>query len=314
MAVRAHAVRGALAPEARQTRAGFWSDAARRLRRDPTTMVALAILGLLVLLAACADLLAAHLFNATPAEQNLFRTYQKPTLAEPAYWLGSDDLGRSQVVRLIYGARVSLFIGVFGAFVALAIGVTLGMSAAYLGGWWDDLVVWLVTTLEGIPLLFLLILVGVYFRLTPLSLAVLIGALGWLGICNLSRGQTLALREREYVLAARALGVSTSRIMFRHILPNLLPLMIVAMMLSVGGIILGEAALSFLGFGIQPPQPSWGNMLSGATQFYYRGPHLIVVPGIAITTTVLCLALVGDGLRDALDPRLGGPTQARRDK
>ncbi len=299
-------------PRATRTRAGFWTDAGRRLRRDPTTMVALVVLGAMVLVAASADLLATHLFDATLREQDLLRTYQKPTLSEPAYWLGSDDLGRSQIVRLVYGARVSLFIGVFGAFVALSIGVTFGMSAAYFGGWWDDIVVWLVTTLEGIPLLFLLILVGVYFQLTPVSLAVLIGGLGWLGICNLSRGQTLALREREYVLAARALGVSSPRIMFRHILPNLLPLMIVAMMLSVGGIILGEAALSFLGFGIQPPQPSWGNMLSGATQFYFRGPHLIVVPGIAISITVLCLALVGDGLRDAFDPRLGRSSSERR--
>ncbi len=313
MAIRVQAARGvAIAPRQRRARAGFWTDAARRLRRDPTTMIALTILGLMVLVAVSADLLATRLFDATLSEQDLFRTYQKPTLSEPAYWLGTDDLGRSQIVRLIYGARVSLFIGVFGAFVALGIGVTLGMSAAYFGGWWDDIVVWLVTTLEGIPLLFLLILVGVYFQLTPVSLAILIGALGWLGICNLSRGQTLALREREYVLAARALGVSSPRIMFRHILPNLLPLMIVAMMLSVGGIILGEAALSFLGFGIQPPEPSWGNMLSGATQFYFRGPHLIIVPGIAISITVLCLALVGDGLRDALDPRLGRATSERR--
>ena len=312
MATRAQVMRGTLAPDVRRVKAGFWTDAARRLRRDSTTMVALAILGVIVVLAASADLLAEHLFQTTLAEQDLFRTYQEPTLAEPASWLGTDDLGRSQVVRLLHGARVSLFIGLFGALVALGIGVTLGMSAAYFGGWWDDFVVWLVTTLEGIPLLFLLILVGVYFQLTPLSLATLIGALGWLGICNLSRGQTLVLREREYVLAARALGASAPRIMFRHVLPNLLPLMIVSMMLSVGGIILGEAALSFLGFGIQPPQPSWGNMLSGATQFYHRGPHLIVVPGIAITLTVLCLALVGDGLRDALDPRLGGSTSARR--
>ncbi len=313
MAIRVLAARVTLTvPRATRTRAGFWTDAGRRLRRDLTTMVALVILGVMVLVAASADLLATHVFHATLAEQDLLRTYQKPTLSEPAYWLGSDDLGRSQIVRLVYGARVSLFIGVFGAFVALGIGVTLGMSAAYFGGWWDDIVIWLVTTLEGIPLLFLLILVGVYFQLTPVSLAILIGALGWLGICNLSRGQTLALREREYVLAARALGVSSPRIMFRHILPNLLPLMIVSMMLSVGGIILGEAALSFLGFGIQPPQPSWGNMLSGATQFYFRGPHLIVVPGIAISITVLCLALVGDGLRDAFDPRLGRSTSDRR--
>ncbi len=301
-------MRGAIASEATRPKAGFWIDAARRLRHDPTTLVALTILGLIVLLATSAGLLSEHLFQTTLAKQDLFRTYQRPTLSEPAYWLGTDDLGRSEIVRLLYGARVSLFIGILGALVALGIGVTLGMSAAYFGGWWDDVVIWLVTTLEGIPLLFLLILVGVYFQLTPLSLATLIGALGWLGICNLSRGQTLMLREREYVLAARALGASAPRIMFRHILPNLLPLMIIAMMLSVGGIILGEAALSFLGFGIQPPQPSWGNMLSGAGQFYFRGPHLIVAPGIAITVTVLCLALVGDGLRDALDPRLNRPS------
>jgi len=146
--------------------------------------------------------------------------------------------------------------------------------------------------------------VGLLFRLDPLSLAVFIGLLGWLGICNISRGQTFALREREFVLAARTVGASPLRIMLRHIFPNILPLMIVIAMIDVGGIILAESALSYLGFGIQPPVPSWGNMLNGASQFLSRAPWLVYGPGFAITLTILCLYLIGDGLRDALDPRL----------
>jgi len=297
--------------ERRRAHASYWSDAWFRFRHDPTAMTAFAVLALFVLLAASADLLSSHLFHITYAKQNLLHTFQKPTLAQPSYWLGGDELGRSQIVRLLYGARVSLFIGVFGAAVSLTIGVTLGLTAGYFKGWWDDAVVWLVTTLQNIPLLFLLILVGVYFRLGPVSLAILIGALAWVGLCNITRGQTFAARERDYVLAARSSGATAPRILFWHILPNILPLTIVIAMLDAGGFILAEAALSFLGLGIQPPSPSWGNMLSGATQLYYKGPHLIVVPGIVITITVLCFFVIGDGMRDALDPRLRGTDEHR---
>lgn len=286
--------------------ASFWSDALYRIRHDPVTIAALVVLALMVMLAASADLLAQHVFGYTFTQQDLLRTWEKPTLSEPAYLFGGDELGRSQIVRVLYGARVSLFIGVFGAIVSMAMGIALGLTAGYFRGWWDDVVVWLVTTLSNIPILFLLIMIGLYFRLDALSLSILIGMLGWLGIANFARGQTLALRDREYVQAARAVGASAPRIMARHIFPNILPLMIVLAMVDVGGIILAESALSYLGFGVQPPQPSWGNMLSGATGFYFKGPHLIVVPGVAITITVLCLYLVGDGLRDAFDPRLRG--------
>lgn len=286
--------------------ATFWSDALYRIRHDPVTIAALVVLALMVMLAASADLLAQHVFGYTFTQQDLLRTWEKPTLSEPAYLFGGDELGRSQIVRVLYGARVSLFIGVFGAIVSMAMGIALGLTAGYFRGWWDDVVVWLVTTLSNIPILFLLIMIGLYFRLDALSLSILIGMLGWLGIANFARGQTLALRDREYVQAARAVGASAPRIMARHIFPNILPLMIVLAMVDVGGIILAESALSYLGFGVQPPQPSWGNMLSGATGFYFKGPHLIVVPGVAITITVLCLYLVGDGLRDAFDPRLRG--------
>jgi peptide/nickel transport system permease protein len=288
--------------------AGFWSDALWRLRHDPTTVAALAVLAAMVLLAVSADVLSDHFFRWSFSKQDLFSGYAKPTLDDPAMWLGSDSLGRSQVVRLLYGARVSLFIGTFATAVLLAIGLSLGIAAGYFRGWFDDLVVWIVSTLASIPTLYLLIMVGLYFRLDTISLAIFIGAFGWLGVCNLARGQTFELRERDFVIAARTVGASPLRIMFRHIFPNILPLIIVVAMLDVGGIILTESALSYLGFGIQPPVPSWGNMLNGATQFLSRAPYLVYAPGAAITITVLCLYLVGDGLRDALDPRLRGLT------
>lgn len=302
--------------EARRSSVGFWSDAVSRIRHDPTTIAALAVLAAMVVLALGADLLADRFFHWSFSKQDILNSYGKPRLDDPALWLGQDQLGRSQIVRLLYGARVSMFIGVFGATVSLVIGIGLGLTAGYFRGWWDDLVIWIVSTLNGIPTLYLLLIVGFLFRLDPVSLAIFIGALGWTGITNLSRGQTFALRERDFVLAARTIGASPRRIMLLHIFPNILPLLIVIGMIDVAGVILGESALSYLGFGIQPPVPSWGNMLTSASQFFTRGPWLVYPPGLAITVTVLCLYLIGDGLRDALDPRLrgaiGGGRSARR--
>jgi len=292
---------------------GFWGDVSSRIRGDVTTMIALSILGAMIALALGADLLSDHVFGVSYSKQDLLRTFERPSFAnEPAFWLGADNLGRSEVVRLLYGARVSLFIGIFAALVQLTLGLAVGVSAGYFRGRWDDIAVWLISTLNGIPTLYLLIIVGLLFRLDPISLVILIGLLGWTGEANLARGQTFAWRERDFVVAARTLGASPFRIMLRHIVPNILPLMIVTGMLTIGGVILAESALSYLGFGIQPPVPSWGNMLTGATGFYYKGPHLIVVPGIAISLTVLCLYLIGDGLRDALDPRLRGSQAVKR--
>ncbi|TME96125.1 MAG: ABC transporter permease [Chloroflexi bacterium] len=292
--------------ELRRASAGLWSDALYRLRRDPTTIAALGTLLLLVVLSASADLLADNVFQWSFSKQDILSSYEKPSLSEPAMVLGSDELGRSQVVRLLYGGRVSLSVGAFAALVSMTIGVLLGISAGYFRGWWDDVVVWLVQTLANIPTLYLLLLIGAYFRLNPVTLTLLLGLLGWLGINNLSRGQTFALREREYVVAARTIGATPWRVMTRHIFPNVLPLLIVVAMIDVGAVILTESALSYLGFGIQPPVPSWGNMLTNATQYSSRAAWLIYAPGAMIFITVLCLYLVGDGLRDALDPRLRG--------
>ena len=290
--------------EVRNVSAGLWSDALWRLRHDPTTVAALVVLGTMVALALAADLLAVNFFHRAFSDQDILSNYSKPSGAEPWLWLGTDELGRSQAVRLLYGARVSLFIGSLGALTALVLGLGMGVTAGYFRGRWDDVVVWLVTTLNSIPLLFLLLIIGVLFRLAPLPFALLLGGLGWLGIANYARGQTIALREREYVVAARIVGCTAVRLMVRHIVPNIIPLMIVLAMIEVGTLILVESAISFIGFGIQPPTPSWGNMLTNAAQYLGKAPYLIYPPGIAVFVTVLCLYLVGDGLRDALDPRL----------
>lgn len=290
----------------RPASAGIWTDAVWRIRHDPTTLAALGMLAAIGVIALSADLLAQNFFHRSFTQQSLLDNYTAPSLEEPYQWLGTDDLGRSQIVRLMYGARVSLAVGVFGALVSMLIGVSLGISAGYFRGWWDDLVQWIVNTLANIPGLFLFLFIFAYFRPEPVPFTILLGLLGWLGIQLQARGLTFSIREREYTTAARTVGATPGRIMFRHVLPNILPLMIIVAAVDVATLILTESALSFIGFGIQPPVASWGNMLTRATQFTTHGPWLIYAPGVMIFITVLCFYLVGDGLRDALDPRLRG--------
>ena len=269
--------------------AGLWSNAWYRLRRDKLTMAAFVILFILVLASVSAPLLSQFVFQFRFEEQNLLGAYGKPTLDPLAYMLGSDELGRSQVVRLLYGGQVSLFVGFVGAFVNLTIGVVVGLTAGYLRGRIDDVITWFITTLNSIPLLFLLLIISAVFSPSPLTLTLTIGLLFWTGISLYVRGQTFALREREFVVAARTIGATTGRIMFRHILPNVLPLIFVLAAIDVGGIILAESALSYLGLGIMPPTPSWGNMLSNAASYFVRAWWLVVSPGAMIFLTVLCL-------------------------
>jgi peptide/nickel transport system permease protein len=262
------------------------------------------VLIVLGLLSASADFLAQNLFNYTFEKQDLLATYTAPTTANPAYLLGTDDLGRSQIVRLLYGGRVSLSVGFVAALVNLTIGIVIGLAAGYFRGWVDDLITWFITTLQSIPTLFLLLIIASIWEPGPVTLTIVIGALFWTGICLYCRGQTFALREREFVIAAKTIGARDRRIMFNHILPNILPLIFVLAAIDIGAIILAESALSFLGLGILPPTPSWGNMLTGAVGNLVRGPWLVYPPGAMIFLTVLCLYLIGDGLRDALDPRV----------
>jgi peptide/nickel transport system permease protein len=271
------------------------------VRRDYVTLTAAAVLLLYAVLALAADLMAAQVIHATPTAIDLRNAFAPPTVA---HWLGTDDFGRDQLVRLLYGARVSLTIGLVAAAVNLTIGITLGAVAGFYGGRVDDLVVWLISTLRAIPTLFLLILIGSLFRLDPQGLAFLIGAISWPGVARIVRGQVLAVRQRDYILAARAIGAPDWRLLPRHVLPNVISIALVILGQDIGAVILTESALSYLGLGVQPPNASWGNMLSNAQRFLSSALWLVVAPGACIFSTVLALYLVADGLRDALDPRL----------
>lgn len=277
----------------------LWTLAWERLRRDRLTMVALAILALFALLAILAPLVAAAV-HSTPDQVDPLNSYDPPSLQ---HWMGTDDVGRDQFVRLLYGGRISLSIGLVAALINLFLGVLVGAVAAFYGKVVDDLVVWLINTLRSIPTLFLLIIVSVLFHVGPIGLAVLIGLTSWTGAARLVRGQVFQLKERDYVLSARAVGAGNVRIILRHILPNVLSLVVVLLGIDIGGAILAESGLSYLGLGVQPPTPSWGNMLSNAESFFEHGPWLVYGPGIAIALTVWCLYTVGDGIRDAIDPR-----------
>jgi peptide/nickel transport system permease protein len=231
-------------------------------------------------------------------------TEYKPLLplATPGHIFGTDDLGRDQLARLMHAGRISLGIGFFGATMTLAIGLIVGMAMGYFGGWLDDWINWVITTLDSLPTIYLLIIVSALFRPTAEALVLVLVLTGWTGGTRLIRGQTLTLREREYILAAKALGSSPWRIMLAHILPNLVSILAISLAGGVGNLILAESGLSFLNLGVQPPTATWGNMLSKAQEFFTRGPHMAIVPGILIFLTVLSLYIIGDGIRDAFDP------------
>jgi len=282
----------------------LWSNAWWKLRHDRLTIAATVVLVILAGLSILAPVFAENVFHYRFEQQDLFHTYEKPAFDPPAYLLGSDEVGRSQVVRLLYGGQVSLFVGFVAALVNFAVGVPLGLTAGYFRGSFDDFITWLITTLNGIPQIFLLLIIASLWQPGPLTLIVIIGFLNWTGITLYCRGQTISLRERDYVTSARAIGASHTRVMFKHILPNVLPLLFILAAIDVGGIVLTESALSFLGLGILPPTPSWGNMLTNGASYFVRAWWLVISPGVMIFLTVLCLYLIGDGLRDALDPRL----------
>ncbi len=279
----------------------MWQRALRQLRQDRTTIAALFVITLFATLSLLAPQIS-DLLQIDPIAQDLRNNYAP--LFSPGHPLGTDELGRDHLIRLLYGGQISLGIAVAAAFLSLGIGVAVGVYAGYFGGIVDDLVIWLVTTLNSVPGLYLLIIINAILSPGPLTLVLIFGILGWTGTTRLVRAETYSIKEREYVVAARAMGASNLRIMFVHIVPNIFSLLIVSLSLAMGGLILAESALSFIGFGIRAPIPSWGNMLNGGLDYMRRGPHLMFLPGILISVTVFCLYLIGDGLRDAFDPKI----------
>jgi peptide/nickel transport system permease protein len=276
-----------------------------KLRRDPVTMIAAAVLALIVVITLLAPFIAGTVLQRTP-EEIMRRPDGRIAILQPPgpeYPLGTDDLGRDVLTRLLYAGRVSLSIGFLVALVSILVGTTAGIMAGFFGGWVDDLVNALVQFVFNIPSLFLLILLSVIFRPDVIFLALLFGFFFWAGTARQVRGVVLGVRNLDYMTAAESIGASPVRLMARHVFPNITNIVLVVAGFDVAAAILGESALSFLGFGVQVPLSSWGNMLSGSQEMLRRAPWLVYPPGAMIFITVLCVVLLADGLRDALDPR-----------
>ena len=274
-----------------------WGLAFERFRAHRPALVGMFVLATLAVVCAAAPIISPY----DPDKTALLSLYEGPTLQHP---FGTDDLGRDLATRILYGGRVSLTIGLLAVSVALTVGTLVGVVAGYYGGFLDNLLMRIVDALYSFPRLFLLILFSVLAKGMTVGVVILVlGLLSWLTTSRLVRATFLSLKQREFVEAARAVGARDGRIIFRHILPNSLAPIIVAGTLGVGGAIIAESTLSFLGLGIQPPTSSWGNMLNHATTDMGKAPWLAFYPGFFIFLAVISINFIGDGLRDALDPR-----------
>lgn len=276
-----------------------WRQARRRFVKNRLAVAGLVVLAMLYIVAALAPVIAPY----KPYDIDLFNLKAPPSRE---HLLGTDELGRDVLTRLLYGARISLTVGLGAEAVAMVIGVTLGSVAAFYGGLVDNLIMRFVDVMLSFPTLFLLIILAAFFKTTVFGIILIVAMGEWETLARLVRGSVLSLKEQEFCEAARALGCPDHRIILRHLLPNAAAPLIVAGTLGIGIAILVESALSFLGVGIQPPVASWGNMLTNAQDYVFNAPWLAVWPGFMIFITVLCFNFVGDGLRDALDPKLKG--------
>jgi peptide/nickel transport system permease protein len=254
------------------------------------------LVGGLILLAVAAPWGAA----LDPMKQDLSNRLQPPSRA---HWLGTDDLGRDVATRLLVGARVSLTVGALAVALSVFFGVLVGILAGYHGGWVDAVLMRGVDVLLCFPTIFLILMVIAFLEPSVFNVMAIIGATSWMGLARLVRGEMLSLRERDFVWSARGLGLSTPRLLWVHLMPHLVSPIAVAATLGVGGAIMTESALSFLGLGVQPPAPSWGNMLSAGKDYLHVGWWLSLFPGLAIFLTVLGFNMLGEGLRDHWDPR-----------
>ncbi len=274
-----------------------WHDAFRRLRRNRFAVLGLAVLLTFVLAAVVAPWIAPFPFDKTD-----LRYGAKPP--SRLHVLGTDELGRDLFTRILYGARISFAVGILATLVSLTIGVTYGCVAGYAGGRLDHLMMRIVDILYGLPFMFFVIILMVIFGRNILNLFVALGAVQWLTMSRIVRGQVLSLKAREFVLSAQAVGASPLRLLVRHVLPNAVGPIVVYATLTVPAVMLEEAFLSFLGLGVQPPMASWGSLASEGAAAMETYPWMILFPGISLTVTLLSLNFFGDGLRDALDPQI----------
>ncbi len=276
----------------RSLRALTWAA----LRRHKLAMVSLVLFAVIAVACAAAPLLARYEFDAI----DLSSIRQPPS---GAHWMGTDDLGRDLFARVLYGGRLSILIGLVSALVGTVLGSGVGALAGYYGGRIDNLLMRVTDVAYSIPTLPLLIVLAAYTQATAVLMGMIIGLLSWMATARVVRGEVLSLKERAFVEAARSIGASNRSIIGRHILPNAMGPIVVGATLAVGNAIVLESSLSFLGLGVQPPTPTWGNMLQDAQATMATKPWLTIFPGLAILLVVLAVNFIGDGMRDALDPK-----------
>ncbi|WP_127754449.1 ABC transporter permease [Devosia sp. 1566] len=276
----------------------YWRRVIRRFLKRRLAVVGAVFLVLLGLAVTFGPMVSPYSYDYQD-----FELLGMPGPMSAEHWLGTDELGRDALTRLLHGGRVSLAVGLAGAMIAGIVGTLVGAVSGFYRGIPDVLLMRFTDVMMSIPTLPLVLLLSGLFRPSPPLLVAIVGILIWMGTARLVRSQFLALREREFVEAARALGASGPRLMFRHILPNAIGPITVASTLAVGSAIMMESALSFLGFGIQPPVPTWGNLLNSASSWLSQAPWLAIPPGLLILFTVLAVNFLGDGLRDAMEPR-----------
>jgi len=241
------------------------------------------------------------LMKQNPFEQNLLERLSPPS---SVHWMGTDDLGRDVLARVVQGSRVSLTVGLLAAGLSVFLGTGIGLFAGFRGRGWDAVTMRVLDVLLCFPTIFLILMVIAFLEPSVLTVMLVIGLTSWMGLARLVRGETLVLKERDFIWAARGLGLSETRILLVHLLPHLLSPVMVAATLGVGGAVLTESALSFLGLGVQPPNPSWGSLLSAGKDYIHMAWWLTVFPGLALFATVLGFNLLGEGFRDVLDPRM----------
>jgi len=273
-------------------------DAWGALKQNKAALFSFVTMALMVILVILGPLLSPFAIDQT----DWYQLSARPSFSS-GHIFGTDDLGRDLFVRVMYGGRISLMVGLVATMVSVFIGVSYGAIAGYLGGKTDAIMMRIVDVLYAMPFLFFVILLMVFFGRSILLIFIAIGAVNWLDIARIVRGQTLNLKGKEFVDAARAGGVSTPKIVFKHIVPNLLGLVVVYVALTVPQVILVESFLSFLGLGVQEPMTSWGALVNQGAKQMETSPWMLVFPGLFLATTLFCFNFIGDGLRDALDPR-----------
>jgi ABC-type dipeptide/oligopeptide/nickel transport system permease subunit len=276
-----------------------WTQARRRLLSDPWTVLAISVIVLMVLIAIFAPLLSP--WDPTRPDRAVNFRASPPSASHP---LGTDQAGRDVLSRLLYGTRISLMVGFGSQLLSLVLGIVFGLVAGFYRGWVDVAVSRFIEVLQAFPSLLFIIVLSVSIGPGLLTAYIALGIVGWASVARIVRGQTLSLREADYVEGARAMGASRASLIFRHILPGTLPSLIVIYSIGVGGAIIGEATLSFLGLGVRPPTPSWGQMIADGQSYLTSAWWMSVYPGLAIANIGIAFNFLGDQLRDALDPRM----------